>query len=90
MPKNIVLKLNDDLSQNTIMFQPTPLQIHLITRVLGLDFDTSTGKVEYFDDMSIENILANDTFLRNIEKKRPKDDIHTPAKEKKKWKKDKK
>ena len=76
LQKNIVLKLNDTRSNNTLLFQLSPLQIHVVTKILGLDFDTLTGKVEYFDDNAMENIIANDTFLQTIEKRRNFQDIH--------------
>ena len=75
--QNIVLQLTDNKSPQTLLFQMTPLQMHAIMKILGLDFDTSTGKVEYFNDTVLEQILANDKFLLNLEKRRPKnDDIH--------------
>ena len=76
MTQQITLQLNDDRSDQTLLFKITPIQQHLLARILGLDFDTATGKVEYFDDRTLEQILANDTYLQNLEKRRSKEDIH--------------
>ncbi len=75
---NIILKLDDNRTPNSIYFQLSPLQTHLVMRMLGLDFDTATGQIEYFDDRAIEHILAYDTFLHGLEKKRSTRDIHNP------------
>lgn len=74
--KTISLQLRDNKSDKTIIYPLTPMQCYAVEKILGLDFDTSTDKVEYFTDQSLENIIGSDMFLKNLTISKNHKNIH--------------
>lgn len=63
--QEMILEFGDDKSSERLKLHLTPMQEELIKKVLGLRYDTKIGRVEYYDDNSLEKV---NEMIKNLNK----------------------